>query len=274
MRDRRRWLPGTLALTLTVLGWTSGQAQNLPLAPQRPEGLAASPIFEGWYPNPDGTITLSFGYLNRNTEEILDIPVGPSNFVSPGAEDQGQPTHFNTRRHYGLFTVTVPGDFPEDQRVRWTIDIRGQRFSIPGGKIQGYRIDALYAPALDERPPIVVLEEGGPEARGPNGHRAEARATVGVPLTLGARAWSETGEEGVTLRWYHYRGPGAVTFSEDTTPIPADSADHSATTEVTFSQAGDYVVYVRANYSNASLAGAGQEQCCWTNGYFDVTVAD
>lgn len=270
---RKQWLPGVLAAALTILGWTSLPAQNLPLAPQRPEGLAVSPVFEGWYPNPDGTITLSYGYLNRNTEEIVDVPVGPGNFVSPGPEDQGQPTHFNTRRHWGVFTVTVPGDFADDARVRWTIDIRGQRFSIPAGKIPGYQIDALYAPALDEYPPVLVIEEGGPEAHGPNGNRLSVDATVGTPLGLTAWAWGED-ETPVTLRWYHFRGPGEVTFSDDTARIPEDSEDNSASTEVTFSEPGDYVIYVRANYTNSSLAGAGQEQCCWTNGYFDVTVTE
>ena len=34
----------------------------------RPSGGPVVPIFEGWYPNPDGTYELSFGYFNVNTE--------------------------------------------------------------------------------------------------------------------------------------------------------------------------------------------------------------
>ena len=37
------------------------------------------PYFEGWEHNPDGTYSMVFGYLNRNYEEEIDIPVGPNN---------------------------------------------------------------------------------------------------------------------------------------------------------------------------------------------------
>ncbi len=43
--------------------------------------------------NSDGTYTLHFGYFNRNTEEELDVPIGPDNSFDPGG-DRGQPTHF------------------------------------------------------------------------------------------------------------------------------------------------------------------------------------
>ena len=38
-----------------------------------------------------------FGYLNRNYEEEVDIPLGPDNSITVGGEvygDRGQPTHF------------------------------------------------------------------------------------------------------------------------------------------------------------------------------------
>jgi len=57
-------------------------------------GQNISPAYEGWIPNDDGSFSLVFGYINRNWQEELDVPVGPDNNISPGAEDQGQVTHF------------------------------------------------------------------------------------------------------------------------------------------------------------------------------------
>src|SRR5687768_809726 len=40
-----------------------------PLAPVPPDGQRVAPFFDGFYQNPDGTITLSFGYSNFNREQ-------------------------------------------------------------------------------------------------------------------------------------------------------------------------------------------------------------
>lgn len=47
-------------------------------------------------------IARSFGYYNRNTEEVLDIPVGPANQIIGAPDenpDQGQPTRFDVERN-------------------------------------------------------------------------------------------------------------------------------------------------------------------------------
>ena len=62
----------------------------------RASGGPVIPIFEGWYQNPDGTYELSFGYYNVNTEEVLEVPLGPDNFIEPQELDGGQPTRFET----------------------------------------------------------------------------------------------------------------------------------------------------------------------------------
>ena len=90
--------------------WTPVAAQ-MPLAPVKASGQTVTPAFEGWYKNPDGTFSISFGYYNRNSEEALDIPIGPENFIAPGSQNQGQPTHFEPRRHWGVFAVKVPANF-------------------------------------------------------------------------------------------------------------------------------------------------------------------
>src|SRR5262245_47662038 len=47
-------------------------------------GQNVSPAFEGWEQNADGSFNMMFGYMNRNWEEELDVPVGPENNISPG----------------------------------------------------------------------------------------------------------------------------------------------------------------------------------------------
>src|SRR5580704_14852279 len=109
---------GCAGVALTAQAPVTGQ-QALPLDPVRERGVGIMPAFEGWYANADGTFSLLIGYFNRNTKEALDIPVGPNNRVEPGPPDQGQPTHFLTRRQAGVFTVQVPADFGK-KRIIWT----------------------------------------------------------------------------------------------------------------------------------------------------------
>ena len=71
-------------------------------------GQDITPAFDGWEANPDGTFNLVFGYFNRNWDEELDIPIGPTNNVEPGGPDQGQPTHFFPRRNRYVFRVQGP----------------------------------------------------------------------------------------------------------------------------------------------------------------------
>ena len=42
-------------------------------------GQNVVPVFEGWERNADGTFNMVFGYMNRNYEEEIDLPVGPEN---------------------------------------------------------------------------------------------------------------------------------------------------------------------------------------------------
>src|SRR5690349_2122103 len=60
---------------------------------QYASGQDVAPAFEGWQQNPDGTYSFVFGYLNRNYEEQVDVPIGPNNNIEPGG-DAGQPAHF------------------------------------------------------------------------------------------------------------------------------------------------------------------------------------
>src|ERR1041385_30484 len=80
-------------------------------------GQDVSPTFDGWEKNPDGSFSMWFGYYNRNTDESLDIPVGPDNSFDLGTGDQGQPTHFYPGRRWWVFKVLVPKDWPKDKRL-------------------------------------------------------------------------------------------------------------------------------------------------------------
>jgi hypothetical protein len=251
-----------------------------PLTPAAASGRTVTPAFEGWYVNPDGTYSISFGYYNRNTEEVVEIPVGPDNRIEPGDPNQGQPSTFYPRRHWGVFAITVPKDFG-DRKVVWTLRIRGETFAIPGSLHRDWQIDALAGEAgSDNTPPAVRFDAGGPEGRGPLGIVAgPVRTAVGSPLTLplwvtddGKVAPSNTGMErqGVplTLTWFKHQGPGDVMFSPPTARVSPTGG--TSNTKATFSRPGEYVVRVRVN--DSPVATAGHAQCCWTNGFVKVTV--
>jgi len=88
-------------------------------------GQDVVPAFEGWERNPDGSFNMVFGYMNRNYEEEIDLPVGPDNMIEPGAADQGQPTHFYVRRQQFVFKVRVPKDWGKKDLI-WTLRVNGK----------------------------------------------------------------------------------------------------------------------------------------------------
>jgi hypothetical protein len=88
-------------------------------------GQNVVPVFEGWEHNPDGSFNMVFGYMNRNYEEQVDIPVGANNKIEPGAADQGQPAHFYRRRQQFVFKVKVPKDWGKKDLV-WTVVSAGK----------------------------------------------------------------------------------------------------------------------------------------------------
>jgi hypothetical protein len=274
-------------LMLVVVLLSTGQPrvlrpQPLPLAPVRHAGQTVTPAFEGWYKNPDGTFSLSFGYFNRNATETIDLPVGPENFFTPGPVDRGQPTHFAPRRHWGVFVVTVPADFAE-QRVVWTLIHRGDTVAIPGSLKRNWEIDALEGEAgSGNTPPVIWFDSDGPRGSGPGGIATTREARVAEPLTLvlwardDGRARSSIasdGRDGVTpsLTWFtHQSPPGArVTFANASPAV--DKGSGKSLTSATFSAPGTYVLRVRVNDASG-VASAGHAQCCWTNGFVKVTV--
>jgi hypothetical protein len=88
-------------------------------------GQNVSPAFEGWEKNDDGSYSFLFGYMNRNWDEEIDVPVGPDNNIEPGGPDQGQPTHLLPRRNRFIFKVKVPADFGQKEMI-WTLTTHGK----------------------------------------------------------------------------------------------------------------------------------------------------
>ena len=253
-----------------------GQTRDAPIP--HASGQSISPAYEGWYPNPDGTFTLSFGYFNRNYEERLDIPVGPDNRFEPGPADRGQPTHFLPRRQTGIFTAVVPADFG-DRRLTWSVTAHGTTFSVPGHLRTEWQIDVLREVTSGNTPPKVRFAPDGEPGQGPGGIRMRQAAKVGAPVDLalwanddGIRTFVRSARPPTLgLVWSKFRGPGAVQFSE--TAPKLDEGDRALTT-ATFAAPGDYVLRVLA-WDDSGPQGPTMAvgfQCCWTNAYVDVSV--
>ena len=105
-------------------------------------GQNVVPAFEGWEQNPDETYSLWFGYMNRNMDEKVRIPIGPDNKLVPGPLDAGQPTYFQPRRNRYVFQVTVPSDFGTNEVV-WTLTSHGKTESAYGSLRVDYVVDDL-----------------------------------------------------------------------------------------------------------------------------------
>ena len=250
-------------------------------------GQSVSPSFEGWFENPDGTFTLSWGYLNRNYTERPDIPIGSNNRFDPGPTDRGQPTHFLPRRQTGVFTVVVPSDFG-DQTLTWTLVQGGETISIPGHLRPEWVIDAMMEAPSKNTPAVVRFDSAGDSGQGPTGVKDVISAGLtNVPVTVWVtddrvRKMREQqrepdenhddGEADLGVVWSKYRGPGAVTFA-DTEPEIDETG--KAVTTASFSKPGEYVLRVLAwdDTGPQRFVMAVGFQCCWTNGYLTVNVS-
>ncbi|PYS54584.1 MAG: hypothetical protein DMG13_07640, partial [Acidobacteria bacterium] len=126
-------------------------------------GQGVAPTYEGYDVNANGSFNMWFGYMNRNYEEELDIPVGPDNSFEPGV-DRGQPAHFMVRRHKDVFRVVVPKDFG-DQKLVWTLRAHGQTAQVAGTVNPVWMIDRLRttrggnSEKVDSNtPPVATIE--------------------------------------------------------------------------------------------------------------------
>ena len=158
---------------------------SLPLtAPIRERGTSVTPAFEGWYFDKDGSQRVMVGYFNRNTKQEFDIPAGPNNRIEPGPADQGQPTHFNAGRQWGVFTIKLPKDFGT-RKLSWTIVANGFTNTITLHTQPDYIVEPFEDAANKNTPPKLTFQPRGPVFTGPPQAIAETYSgTVGVPVSL------------------------------------------------------------------------------------------
>jgi len=259
--------------------------QTVPVEPPHDSGQSVTGAFEGWFPNPDGSFSLLFGYLNRNFKQEPDVPIGPENKIEPGGPDQGQPTHFLPRRQWGVFTVTVPKDFGSKKLI-WTLAANGKSTQVPGSLNALWELSPLQD-ATHNTPPFLAFQEQGPFVQGPSGQSTALSATFPNPVTLPLWVADDANvipgatrprTPPVTLSWSKFRGPGSVSFASEKPAVESAgfiAPEHTtfvgkATTTASFSEPGEYVLRVVAN--DWSGDGGRGFQCCWTNAQVKVSV--
>jgi hypothetical protein len=118
---RSRWqrlaLLGPLLLVAVTLSWLSPAAATaavtIDCTPMGdPACRSLTPVLECVWDNKNGTSTVVWGYDNPSTS-VLNIDVGNKNNMSPGAENQGQPTTFLPGRRLNVFTTVISGTATE-----------------------------------------------------------------------------------------------------------------------------------------------------------------
>jgi hypothetical protein len=254
--DDRRWPRWAIAVCVVLI---CAGGMTLAAQVQYASGQNVAPVFEGWEHSPDGTYNLVFGYLNRNYEEEVDIPVGPDNRVDIGG-DQGQPTHFYPRRQRFVFRVVVPRDWDTKRKVTWTLISRG-RTDVAKGWLQpewelseAVIIENLGGgvPDPNNKPPTLTIGAVQPVTL-PNAAVLMASATDdGLPKPYRRSASNPDRDaqprrpRGVQIKWIYYRGPGTVTFAPDASPI-VHGEPVALTAKATFSAPGTYVLRATAN---------------------------
>ena len=212
----------------------------------------------------------------------------------------GQPTHFLTRRRFGMFIVTVPKEFAKTQKFRWTLTANGATTTMPFHMHTDYNITPLKSSGGEPEPrvqhaAVLRFAEAGPAVRRSAGHGLQAgvtrTATVGTPMPLDVWAdddallqqrrqrSDERAPAGHRPRRHqvsrsgHGHGvaePGEVRRAEGRQAVASPTRARASTT-VSFSEPGDYLLHV--NGGDYSGNGGGGSGCCWTTAIMKVTVA-
>jgi hypothetical protein len=176
---------GTLVLLALSFVFTPSNARAQSLTYTR--GQNVSPAYEGWEETADGNKYFLFGYMNRNWEEELNVPVGPDNSFGPGVPEQGQPTHFLPRRNRFVFRVAVPKTFTDKDELIWTLTTYGKTEKAYATLRTDYKVDDVVkasetgalgagtsSPEVRSNKPPVVKLDGA----------KTLNAKVGQPVTL------------------------------------------------------------------------------------------
>jgi hypothetical protein len=265
---QRRTSSGLLAAALgTLLALPAIGAAQIRYA----TGQNVVPVFEGWERNADGSFNFVFGYMNRNYEEDVDVPLGPENAIEPAGStgvDQGQPAHFYPRRQQYVFKVRVPKDWGKRDLI-WSVTVRGKTENAFASLMPTWEIDVGTYQQNRGGPGELGEEDDPPSIR----VEGSAQRTVAVGTSLALDAFvvddgrptarpSQSGsnprvegpltqavvrlDRGVRLGviWVVYRGDAkAVTFEPRKIPV----VDGKAATKVTISAPGTYVLRAYAD---------------------------
>lgn len=306
MQHRSRW-GGTF---LALVAWSvsaaaptvhAQQIDQWPNAPQPDTGRQVVPFMEGWYDNGDGTHTISMGYLNRNPDEVIEIPLGEHNYIDPPRYDGVQPTTFLGSRNRGMFAITVP-DSELSEDIWWYITMpNGETYKVPGRtSANAYQLDWMPRPH-GSLPPLMWFDSESDAAKGPGGVWADdaIQARVGQPVTIEVHV-NDVSERDpndprfaepipVHVVFSKYQGPpGEVTFTRHpSSPEPEpgfrgsmpgpeevtlDGVSGTARVNATFEAPGEYIIFAKSDNFGAPDSADG-DQCCWTNAYQRVVVS-
>jgi len=287
---------------VVLVASVGAQPVERPLRPSPPAGIPVIPFHEGWYDNDDGSVTLSFGYHNRN-EHPVSVPMGEQNRIEPASLGGMQPEIYYPGRHHGVFAVIIPASRVEDTTVWWYLNTANQELKVPGERgSTAYELDRNPRPQGSVQP-LIGFSEGGKMGSGPEGIIADRKLRVGVnePVTL--QVWTDDPSErdrsdprfrkplDTRVSWYKHQGPGEVTFAAHASidlidtqgfsvlgliPTPqhamwVSEGEGPARINATFSQPGDYLIRARLDNWRASDSD-GLDQCCWSNAYLRVQV--
>lgn len=295
----------TAALAVVLVGLTAAplyaqlpsHLRDYPLAARKASGDLVGPMFNGWIGNEDGSVTMLFGFVNRNREEIVDIPLGPNNRIEPAQFDGAQPTHFPVyqRRGFvglqerGAFAVTLPADMAGTEVV-WTLTHAGHSYSIPGRATSTAYEMSRGERALGSLSPAIRFDMDGPETTDREGiYAAKITASVGNPVTLTAYAQDRGNRadyevESLTFplgtEWIMHQGPSRPDFESEKITGRERGEDGEGSmsdgwtvvnTQATFWEPGDYIVRLRVDNFSAPDSKF-DNVCCWSNAYIPVTV--
>ena len=225
---------------------------------QYARGQNVAPIFEGWEHNPDGTYSMVFGYLNRNYEEEVDIPIGPENSFTLKGEifgDKSQPTHFYPRRQRFLFRVVVPADWDKNEKVVWTLTSRGRTDQAKGWLQPEWELspDVMVENMEggvrdpDNKPPTITVEPVSSVTLPSTARLTATAIDDGLPkpyrrnASNAARNAEPRRPMGVDIKWIQYRGSGKVTFDPPSSDVAHGEPIH-LTSNASFSAPGTYVL--------------------------------
>jgi hypothetical protein len=259
------WVLPTASAQIVATDSLPGDAQF-----GRAAGQNIQPFYEGWQKFSDGHVAMWFGYLNRNFQEQVDVPVGPDNKFDL-QPDMGQPTHFYSRRSLFVFKVDLPKDWPAEKRLIWTVTAHGKSSQASGWMQPEWEVDngviqmnigpGGAPPDPPNSPPSITLnadttavvgkalkmsaslkDDGIPKARRRPPPPPGQAPPVAQLLPPGA-APKPRAMLGLRVRWILYRGPesgGEVAFDEESSKPMVGAKEAQAATEATFSKPGVY----------------------------------